>query len=85
MLFINLTILFDWWGYGKNENVKENIKFEEMAYKVGKMNFKSLWEKEKKELKQMSKKDLTEIMFNYGIEHVITGMYVITNNKNIKM
>lgn len=56
-----------------------------MAYKVGKMNFKSLWEKEKKELKQMSKKDLTEIMFNYGIEHVITGMYVITNNKNIKM
>ena len=56
-----------------------------MAYKVGKMNFKSLWEKEKKELKQMSKKDLTEIMFNYGIEHVITGMYAITNNKNIKM
>ena len=47
MLFINLTILFDWWGYGKNENVKENIKFEEMAYKVGKMNFKSLWEKVK--------------------------------------
>ena len=69
---------------GESMSVKKEVSFEEAAYKVGEKNFEALWKSNKKEFKQMSKKELAETMFKYGIEHVITGMYAITNkSKNL--
>ena len=65
-------------------SIKKEVSFEEAAYKVGEENFEALWKSNKKEFKQMNKKELAKIMFKYGIEHVITGIYAITNkNKNL--
>jgi len=66
---------------GEEMSAKENVSFEEITYKVGEKNFESLWKSNKEEFKRMSKKELAETMFKYGIEHVITGMYAITNKK----
>ncbi len=65
----------------ENMFIKKEVSFEEAAYKVGEKNFEALWKSKKEEFKHMSKKELAETMFKYGIEHVITGMYAITNKK----
>lgn len=67
----------------KNMILKKEVSFEDAAFKVGEKNFESLWKLNKSEFKQMSRKELAETMFKYGIEHVITGMYAITKKENL--
>jgi len=57
-----------------NVDIEDTITFREMAYEVAEKTFPQIWSQNRKEIKEMTKKEAAETFFQHGVELVLTGI-----------
>lgn len=59
---------------GEEGHSEDTMTFREMAFEAGDKAFDNVWKKTKMQNKELSKKELAKEFFDYGIEHMLTGL-----------
>lgn len=59
---------------GEEGHLDDTITFREMAFEAGDKAFDDVWQKTKAQNEELSKKELAKEFFDYGIEHMLTGL-----------
>jgi len=64
------------------EHPNGTITFRDMAFEAGDKIFDDVWKKTKAQNKQLNKKELAKEFFEYGIEHMLTGLEMFEEESN---